>query len=518
MSLLRPNVNDVAGASNRRRGGLWQSGLCSRCVDGCDGRCEVFQASFRGRELLHAEAGRASRAGDDDYRPLDYSHLNIQGHPLDADELLGIVVSTQAEYGWDARTKMAAPVLGGTLGAGEMGRADWEHLAVGAALSGITLCCGGNVCAGDPELKLSAQGRVVASPEIDRRIATYRRYHRRLGELLLQCGDDDLRLGTAQYVLDKHGLDAIQLAWGRRTSLRGERRSDSLPVALEWQQQGHSVTPNPSAPRVQEAYRDGHVTYFERHRRMGFVDQDAFLEQCDRLRRSGFKRIMLHTDVSGLPELALALKWASLAKIDLLTIGDTAGLGSVSRRHTASRRGMPSLYLHSAAIQFADRLSRKGQRVPDLALTGHFSNEDQLFKVMALGSPYVKAVCIDQALMIPGIVGRNVGRWMSNGGLPSTVSQYGENMEDIFVCWQQVTTMVGKEAMSEVPLGAVAIYCYVQKLAAGLEQLMAGSRSFSLSALRRSALVSLTRECAEVTGIPYVMDASRGEAEAILDG
>jgi hypothetical protein len=29
--------------------------------------------------------------------------------------------------------------------------------------------------------------------------------------------------------------------------------------------------------------------------------------------------------------------------------------------------------------------------------------------------------------------------------------------------------------------------------------------------------MSLTRECAEVTGIPYVMDANREEAEAILD-
>ena len=527
MSLRQPNVKDVAGASNRSRGGLLQSGVCSRCASGCDGNCEVFQASFRGRELLNDGHFREAPGGDE-YRALDYSHLSIQGQPFDGDDLCGSigfrlnmpnppVVSTQVEYGWDKKVKMAVPVFSGALGTDEVARTNWEHFAAGAAISGITLrCSGNNIYASDPELKLDAQGRVIASPEMDRRIESYRRYHRGLGELLVQFRGDDVRLGTADYVLDKHGLDTIEIAWGRGTRLQGgESRSDSLPVALQWQQQGHSVAPNPSDPRVQEAYHDGCVPHFERHRRLGFLDQDAFLQQCDRLRRLGFQRIMLHTRICGLPDLALALKWASLARIDLLTIGGV--LGRASPRRTTSGRGMPSLYLHSAAVQFADRLARKGQRVPDLALTGGFCTEEQLFKALALGSPYVRAVCMDQALMIPGVVGRNVGHWMNNGGLPKTVSQYGENLEEIFVCWQQVARIVGREEMPKIPLGAVGIYSYVQKLAAGVERLMAGVRSFSFSAVRRSALVSLTHECAEVTGVPYVMDACRSEAEAILD-
>ncbi len=47
---------------------------------------------------------------------------------------------------------------------------------------------------------------------------------------------------------------------------------------------------------------------------------------------------------------------------------------------------------------------------------------------------------------------------------------------------------------------------------------MAGARCFSIPAITRSDLMSLTEECAEVTGIPYVMDAYREEAEAILFG
>jgi len=34
----------------------------------------------------------------------------------------------------------------------------------------------------------------------------------------------------------------------------------------------------------------------------------------------------------------------------------------------------------------------------------------------------------------------------------------------------------------------------------------------------KNELMSLTEECAKVTGIPYLMDAYREEAEAILEG
>jgi DNA-directed RNA polymerase alpha subunit len=47
---------------------------------------------------------------------------------------------------------------------------------------------------------------------------------------------------------------------------------------------------------------------------------------------------------------------------------------------------------------------------------------------------------------------------------------------------------------------------------------MAGARCFSLPAINRKDLMSLTEECARVTGIPYLMDAYREEAIDILEG
>ena len=60
------------------------SGICTRCIDGCTGNCEVFKATFRGRELIYpGPFGEITAGGDKDY-PIDYSHLNIQGYALGA--------------------------------------------------------------------------------------------------------------------------------------------------------------------------------------------------------------------------------------------------------------------------------------------------------------------------------------------------------------------------------------------------------------------------------------------------
>jgi hypothetical protein len=47
---------------------------------------------------------------------------------------------------------------------------------------------------------------------------------------------------------------------------------------------------------------------------------------------------------------------------------------------------------------------------------------------------------------------------------------------------------------------------------------MAGSRNFCLNTISRKDIMSLTQEAAKVSGIAYVMDAYRQEAESILNG
>ncbi len=62
------------------------------------------------------------------------------------------------------------------------------------------------------------------------------------------------------------------------------------------------------------------------------------------------------------------------------------------------------------------------------------------------------------------------------------------------------------------------MYTFCDRLQLGLQQLMAGARKFAIQYIDRSDLVSLTREGADVTGIPYVMESDMEEAERILAG
>jgi glutamate synthase domain-containing protein 2 len=172
--------------------------------------------------------------------------------------------------------------------------------------------------------------------------------------------------------------------------------------------------------------------------------------------------------------------------------------------------------LHSAAREFCQKLADKGERVPDIAFAGGFSSEDGVFKALALGEPFVRAVCMGRALMIPGMVGKNIELWLKDGKLPNTVSQFGSTPEEIFVNYEDVKNIVGAKEMKNIPLGAVGIYSFSEKIRVGLQQLMAGARCFSVPVISRRELMSLTEECAKVTGIPYIMDAYREEAMKIL--
>jgi glutamate synthase domain-containing protein 2 len=242
------------------------------------------------------------------------------------------------------------------------------------------------------------------------------------------------------------------------------------------------------------------------------------MAEVQRLRDMGFKRVTLKTGAYPLRELAMAIKWGAAAKIDLLTIDGAPGGTGMSPWRMMEEWGIPSVYLHAAAYEFAKKLSDKGERVPDMAFAGGFSSEDGVFKAIALGAPFSKAVCMGRALMIPGFVGKNIDKWIKEDKLPRTVSQFGSTVEEIFVNYEDVKNLVGSEEIKNIPLGAIGIYSYSEKIKVGLQQLMAGARCFSIPAISRNEIMSLTDECANVSGIPYVMDAYRQEAMEILEG
>ena len=526
MNLSRPGGNDAIGTRNRSRDVAPSSGVCSRCVDNCTGNCDVFKSSFRGREVIYPGPFGEITAGSDKGYPVDYSHLNIMGYARGAkaidevnpDKAIFPQVDTTAVYGHMRPVRLRMPIFTGALGSTDIARKHWDSFAVGAAISGITLVVGENVCGIDPELELGKDGKVTRSPEMERRIKIYKAWQEDCGDIVVQLNVEDARLGVAEYVVEKLGVETIELKWGQGAKcIGGEIKVDSIERALELQKRGYLITPDPSLEAVQQAYGDGQITAFERHSRLGFIDKEGFLAEVQRLRDMGAKRVTLKTGAYGHRELAMALAWSSEAGIDLLTIDGAPGGTGMSPWRMMNEWGVPTFYLQSLAYNFCERLARRGARVPDLAIAGGLSTEDHIFKAIAMGAPYVKSVCMGRAMMIPGFVGKNIGEWIENGDLPKTVSAHGDTVEQIFYCYDELKAEYG-DAVKEIPLGAIGVYTFAQKLRVGLQQLLAGSRNFSVPTISRSDLIALTREAADVSGIPYVMEAGLHEAEAILDG
>jgi glutamate synthase domain-containing protein 2 len=178
--------------------------------------------------------------------------------------------------------------------------------------------------------------------------------------------------------------------------------------------------------------------------------------------------------------------------------------------------GTPTFYLQSLAYEFAEKLTARGLRVPDLAIGGGFSSEASIFKAIAMGAPYVKAICMGRAIMIPGMVGKNIGIWLKDRELPKTIADFGIHPEEIFVTYEELKEKYGDE-VKNFPMGAIGVYTFTQKLKIGLQQIMAGSRNFRVSTITRKDLMSLTEEAAKISGIPYVMEAYREEADKILE-
>jgi len=319
-------------------------------------------------------------------------------------------------------------------------------------------------------------------------------------------------------VIEKLGVETIELKWGQGAKcIGGEIKVDGLERALELQKRGYLVTPDPSDPAVQAAFREHAIHQFERHSRLGFVDEDQFYAAVERLRALGAKRVTLKTGAYPMRELAMAIKWASNAKIDLLTIDGAPGGTGMSPWRMMEEWGVPTFYLQSMANELVSKLAAKGAYIPDIAIAGGFSTEDHVFKVLAMGAPHTKAVCMGRALMIPGFVGRNIETWLKSQDLPKSVSEFGASKDELFVTYETLRARYGAE-VDNLPAGALGIYTYCDKIRVGLQQLMSGSRNMRLSTISRDDLMALTREASEVSGISYVMEAYRDEAMRIIEG
>jgi glutamate synthase domain-containing protein 2 len=229
----------------------------------------------------------------------------------------------------------------------------------------------------------------------------------------------------------------------------------------------------------------------------------------------GAKRVSLKTGAYRPADLARAVKFASEAKIDLLTVDGAGGGTGMSPWRMMNEWGIPTVYIECLLYEYLNHLKQQGKFVPDCAIAGGLSLEDHVFKGLALGAPFVKLVCMGRSIMTAAMVGTNEGR-----KLEDTCLREERDCKEAYVeHFAEAATLRRDYPLSEygrIPAGALGMYSYISRMTQGLQQFMAGTRKFALKYIDRNDLFALTEEAAKISGIPYVMDADADEVEKII--
>ncbi|MBM3270273.1 MAG: FMN-binding glutamate synthase family protein [Candidatus Sericytochromatia bacterium] len=522
MTFSRTNTSAATLTKNRTEGSITsESGMCVTCVDGCVGMCEIGKSAYRGHEVLYPQPFGVITAAAEKQYPLGYSHFSIMGTAVgavgvqaDSDAAIFPAVDLEVRIG---TLRFRYPWLIPGIGSTDIAKNNWEGLAIGSALAGTALTIGENVAGMDPEAVIK-DGRVLDTVDLKRRVKLYQNAQRDgYGAIVVQANVEDTRLEVQEYAIEKLGVEVVELKWGQGAKdIGGEVKIKSLKKAQLLRDRGYIVLPDPLDPAIIKAFEAGAFTEFERHSRVGMVSEEAFGARVKELRAAGAKHVFLKTGCYRPADLARALAFASKYRIDLLTVDAAGGGTGMSPWRMMNEWGIPPVEFHSLVYRFAERLALEGAYVPPIALAGGFAFEDQLFKGLALGAPFVKLIGMARAPIAAAMVGKTIGKTIEAHSLPVYVERFGHTREEIFVTANQLRRQLGDAAFEQVPAGALGLYTYYERLAQGLRQLMAGSRKFALEFMTRHDLAALTREAAEVSGIPYVTEVDRDEIDDIL--
>jgi len=523
------NGKSTCGTTTRVKDVSPTSGMCPICIRDCPTLCEISLSAFRGREALYPEPREfgTSTAGALKDFGLDWSHINIQsslfnveGIEPDPDRALFSNVSTETEI---AGVPLKVPIVSGAFGSTDVARRNWPGLSIGAAISGVLIIIGENVCGMDRESKFTG-GKVTYSKEMERRINMFREFwDGKHGDVVVQTNVEDKRLGVDEYALSKLEVNVIERKWGQGAkAIGGEVRIRELDRAIILKKRGYILIPDPEEPSVQKAFKEGVFESFERHSRIGIPKGQEFVEDIDWLRDQGAKHVFLKTGAYRPAAVAHTMKLASEAKVDAVTFDGAGGGTGMSPVPMMDEMSIPTVYLEAWVLRCARILQEKGRFVPDILMAGGFISETQIFKAIAMSNfgdgPFVKGVLMGRSPLTATMKSSYFMELYEKGRLPKGFAQlYGSTPEKFFIVIPELRERYG-ERFKEIPWEAIGLYSYLSdRVGTGLKQLMAGARKWRLDLINRQDLMALSERAAKVTGIPLAEEADADVIERILD-
>jgi len=479
------------------------SGMCAVCTADCHGPCEIGLSAIRGCEAILPFAADKNQFASEKRYPLDFSHFNINGRvfgavgcPEDPYEATFPNADITSTFGYKQAVNSRAPFI---LPA--MAKLAWKEYFAGAALFGVPVVIGEDVIAKDPGLVMNGH-RVVDSPLIREMTAVFRRYHRGCGDIVLQANYDDEYHGVPEFAIDTLGIRSVELKFGQAAKgIQGMGQVAKLEDALRFKEIGYIVLPDPEDPAVAEAYSRGVGPVFEKIGKLPMWSPEILIKRVAELRRLGAERVCFKTGPFDPRDIATIMEVASEAGVDLVTLDGAGGGTGHSPAKMMNEWGMPTVTLEVLVHRILTGLEKAGKPVTPVAMAGGFATEDQVYKGLALGAPYVRLIAIGRAAMAAALVGRQVGEAIRNGSVPREYARYGSSISEIFADYRVLQADYGKET-GNIPAGAIGLYSYLNRVSVGLKQFMALNRKFALRHIDREDIIPLTEIAAKETGLP----------------
>ena len=511
--------NSMIGARTRAEDSC-ESGLCPICIASCPVWCEVSKSALRGREVLYPlreHFGDSTAGTPKDFR-FSYGDFQIMFDCRGAEGLDVVNEDTIIFPNADITSKWGnidqkLPIVIAGLGSTYVAKRNWDGLAIGAALSGVSLTIGENVVGMDPKATFSNDNpypKVVDTKDMKKRIATYREYwDGKNGDIIVQKNVEDGRLGAFEYVTSQLDVTSLEIKFGQGAkAIGGEVRLSTIERAKLLQNRGYLVIPDPSDPIVIEQYKNGLILDFERHSRVGLSTTEDILEDIDQIRSNGAKNIFLKTGAYRPSATAWIIRMGVEGKVDGMTFDGAGGGTGMSPVGMMNEGSIPTAYLEALVIGCLDMIKKKNPnaKIPTIAIAGGFANETQLFKALAMGAPYVTCIAMARAPLTASmkakwasevIEQKEVTPSMLNYlGFPKSKDPDSLTMTEAFLEYDE---LMRKYHHKEIPASAIGVYTYfTSKLGIGLKQLIAGTRKFKLNLLDRKDIACISQRAYDV--------------------
>ncbi|MHA2131029.1 MAG: glutamate synthase-related protein [Promethearchaeota archaeon] len=496
-----------------------ESGLCPICIADCPVFCEVSKSALRGREVLYPrrEYFGNSTAGSPKDFGFSYSDFQIQfecrgAEGIEAHEDKVIFPNVDISTKWGKINQKNPFVIAG-LGSTYVAKRNWDGLAIGAALAGVSITVGENVVGMDPDAKFansSVYPQVIDTVDMKNRIETFREFwDGKHGDIIVQKNVEDTRLGVFNYVTSNLEVNSLEIKFGQGAkAIGGEVRLESLERAQLLQQRGYLVFPDPSDPIIIDQWKAGLIPDFERHSRVGLATTEDVLEEIDEVRSSGAKNIFIRTGAYRPAATAWILRLGIEGKVDGMTFDGAGGGTGMSPVSMMNEGSIPTTYLEALIVGCLDMIKKKNPSatIPSIAIAGGIANETQMFKALAMGAPYVNIIAMARAPITAAMKAKYIGdvidekaatpAMLKNLGFPKSKDPKSLTLSEAFVEYDNLSRIHNGH---RIPPSAIGVYTYFDsKLGTGIKQLLAGVRKFKLDLLCRDDIAYITQRAKEV--------------------